>query len=281
MLGLPFRYWLKHPMTCVADVVSDPLELWELMRDTYAHNRERAQPACEYVADPDWERQLHASLGVPFPCGATGDFRELWPKIMEELEQRGIRPGPESFQANNDGDAGFVRTIWCLIHHLKPRRILETGVAHGVTSRFVLEALARTGGGHLWSIDFPPFERELRQEIGAAVGGRFADRWTFISGSSRRRLPKVLSAIGAIDVFIHDSLHSTRNVSFELDQVWPALKPQGIAVVDDIDVNWGFHAFREQHSVAQSLVCEAEPVRPDIRRFNQKGLFGILQKPAR
>jgi hypothetical protein len=26
------------------------------------------------------------------------------------------------------------------------------------------------------------------------------------------------------------------------------------------------------------LVCEAEPVRPDTRRFNKKGMFGIVLK---
>jgi hypothetical protein len=26
------------------------------------------------------------------------------------------------------------------------------------------------------------------------------------------------------------------------------------------------------------MVCEAEPIRPDLRRFNQKGLFGIILK---
>jgi hypothetical protein len=26
------------------------------------------------------------------------------------------------------------------------------------------------------------------------------------------------------------------------------------------------------------LVCEAEPLHPDLRRFNKKGLFGIILK---
>jgi hypothetical protein len=37
--------------------------------------------------------------------------------------------------------------------------LVETGVAHGITSRFVLEALQRNGGGRLWSIDVPPLLR--------------------------------------------------------------------------------------------------------------------------
>jgi hypothetical protein len=85
-----------------------------------------------------------------------------------------------------------------------------------------------------------------------------------------------------MDLFIHDSLHSERNVRFELDRAWAALRPGGAIVVDDIDANWGFRSFLETHPAHLSLVCEAEPLRPDLRRSNQRGLFGIvLKNPVR
>ena len=61
-----------------------------------------------------------------------------------------------SYSGWNDGDPGLTRAIWCLIHHLAASQVVETGVAHGVTTRLVLEALQRNGGGRLWSIDVPP-----------------------------------------------------------------------------------------------------------------------------
>jgi hypothetical protein len=57
-------------------------------------------------------------------------------------------------------------------------------------------------------------------------------------GSSRRRLPKLLSELDQIDLFIHDSLHSERNVRFELDRAWTKLRPGGAIIVDDVDANW-------------------------------------------
>ena len=159
-----------------------------------------------------------------------------------------------------------------------PKKIVETGVAHGVTSRCILEALDRNGDGHLWSIDLPPVDRFWRQQVGAAVGDRYADRWTYISGSSRRRLPALLSQLGQIDLFIHDSLHSERNVRFELDRAWAAIAPKGALVVDDVDANWGFRSFTLTFPGQQSMIGEAEPLRPDLRRFNKKGLFGIILK---
>jgi hypothetical protein len=42
-------------------------------------------------------------------------------KVLAGLEAKGIRPGPESFKGWNDGDAGFVRAIWCLVRQLRPQ----------------------------------------------------------------------------------------------------------------------------------------------------------------
>jgi methyltransferase family protein len=281
MLGIPLRYLLKHPLAAAADLAADPLEIWTTVRGEYVYQREQRRPRFRYQPDDNWEERLHEAVGIPGRCNATSEFWELWPEVVGELEARGIRAGPESFQAWNDGDAGFVRAVWCLTRHLRPKKVVETGVAHGVTSRFILEALRRNGDGHLWSIDLPPLERAWREQVGAAVGDRYSDRWSYIRGSSRRRLPELLSRLGQIDLFIHDSLHSERNVRFELDRAWVALRPNGVIIVDDVDANNGFRSFTQAFTDHQSLICEAEPLRPDLRRFNKKGLFGIiLKQPA-
>jgi hypothetical protein len=278
MLGIPLRYLLKHPVTAVADLAADPLEIWTTIHDSYVAQREQRRAQCRYESDDNWEQRLHEALGVSWLCNATAEFWNLWPEVINELEAKGIRAGPESFQFWIDGDAGLVRAIWCLTRHLRPKKVVETGVAHGVTSRCILEALNSSGDGHLWSIDLPPLERVWRKQVGAAVGDRYSDRWSYIKGSSRRRLPKLLSRLGQIDLFIHDSLHSERNVRFELDRAWAALRPNGALVVDDVDANWGFRSFSQTFSGHQSLICEAEPLHPDLRRFNKKGLFGIILK---
>ena len=278
MLGIPLRYLLKHPVMGLADLATDPLEIWTTIYDVYVAQREQRGPQCRYKSDVNWEQRLHEALGVPWPCNAASEFWDLWPKVISELEAKEIRAGPESFQHWNDGDAGLVRAIWCLTRHLTPKKVVETGVAHGVTSRCILEALTRSRDGHLWSIDLPPLERVWRKQVGAAVGHRYPDRWSYVRGSSRRHLAKLLSRLGQIDLFIHDSLHSERNVRFELDRAWAALRTNGALVVDDVDANWGFRSFTQTFSGHPSLICEAEPLHPDLRRFNKKGLFGIIVK---
>jgi hypothetical protein len=277
MLGIPLRYLLNHPLA-IAELAANPLQTILTMQDVYVAEREQRRPQFPYEPEGEWERRLHETLGMPWPCELAAGFQSVWHKAIGELEKKGIRSGPESFGSWNDGDAALARAIWCLTRHLQAANVVETGVAHGVTSRVILEALEENGSGHLWSIDLPPLEKSWRKQVGAAVSAGSARRWTYIKGSSRLHLPKLLTRLRKIDLFIHDSLHSERNVRFEIDRAWAALKPGGALVVDDIDANWGFDSFRRSFAGYRSLIGEAEPLKPDPRRFNRKGLFGIILK---
>ncbi len=252
-------------------VAQDPVSAYHKAIALWHERNERDTPFCQYAVTKDWRQQL----------GVSDDDRDqtdrLSRSIQATLTAQGIRPGPESYLFWNDGDPAFTQAIWCLIRRLHAGKIVETGVAHGVTSRIILEALQ--GRGHLWSIDLPPsWAPELHREIGAAVGTWPSDQWSLILGPSRRHLPRLLHTIAPIDIFVHDSHHSKYNMLFEMTRAWGALRPGGAMVVDDIDLNAAFEEF-SQTVVGEKLVGEAEPIRPDTRRFNQKGLFGILLKP--
>ncbi|HUK59099.1 MAG TPA: class I SAM-dependent methyltransferase [Stellaceae bacterium] len=271
--------YLAHVPRVIASIASDPTEACFTLRTKLVEIVERQRPRFPYVPDPDWERRLHEWLGLTYPVGPASEFRALWPTIIAELRSRGLQLGPASFGIWNDGDPEFLRAIWCLARHLRPMNVVETGVARGLTSRVILEALERNGQGHLWSIDRPPaLAPELRDEIGIAVGSNLRPRWTYIRGSSRRRLPALLKRLGRIDLFIHDSMHTTDNVCFELSHAWSALQSGGALVADDIDLNWGFHDFTQTLCDGHSLICQSKPLTPDPRRFDGKGSFGIAER---
>jgi hypothetical protein len=141
-------------------------------------------------------------------------------------------------------------------------------VARGMTSRVILEALQRNGGGTLSSIDLPALDNAIHSEIGAAVPDELRGRWTYLNGTSRSRLPELLDRLGAIDLFVHDSSHTTRNVRFELDQAWRALA-RGAAVADDIERNAGFERFMRAHPEVPCLIARAD---------DGVALFGIALK---
>ncbi len=273
-----FETLRRHPLLVLNQIARDPLDAFAAFQENF-YARIELGNTVGYAADPEWEAELHRHLGMS-PEALVEDFWPLWSKVVDALRAQGMAVGPFSFHAWNDGDAGFVRAIWCLIRHLRPATVVETGVAHGMTSRFILEALEANGVGKLWSIDLPPVNPQTRQEVGVAVRqpGAPVGRWTYIAGTSRRRLPALLSRLGQVDLFIHDSMHSNRNVMFELELAWRFLSPGGAMVVDDIDANPAFDTFTKAHPGHPSFVCTAEPLGPDMRRFNQKGLFGIVCK---
>ena len=78
---------------------------------------------------------------------------------MADLTSAGVRVGVASYGKWNDGDRAFGEAIWCLVQHLRPATVVETGVAHGLTSRVILEGLLCTGYGLLWSVDLPAVHR--------------------------------------------------------------------------------------------------------------------------
>jgi hypothetical protein len=199
-----------------------------------------------YAVAEEWAPALHKALDAPWPCQEAERFGEVWDAIVAHLTAAGLRVGRASYGGWNDGDRAQAEAIWCAVAHSRPATVVETGVAHGLTSRVILEGLNRNGSGHLWSIDLPAVDPALHHEIGIAVPADLRSRWTYVSGTSRQRLPRLVRKLRQVDLFVHDSLHTGRNVYFELDTVWPALPPGGIAIVDDIDHSLGFRRFIER-----------------------------------
>jgi len=196
-----------------------------------------------YGAVEDWAPRLHALLDLPWPCPAVAAFEKVWDEIVVDLTGAGVRVGIRSYAGWNDGDRAFAEAIWCIIAHQGPDKVVETGVAHGLTSRVVLEALERNGRGHLWSIDLPAVDSALHSEIGMAITPDLRHRWTYVPGTARQRLPGLLHELAEIDVFIHDSLHTGRNQMFELESAWSVMRDGAVAVVDDIDHSRAFRSF--------------------------------------
>jgi hypothetical protein len=94
--------------------------------------------------------------------------------------------------------------------------------------------------------------------LAVAIPKELRDRWVLVQGASRRRLPGLLRERGSIDLFVHDSQHSTRNVHWELTTSWRALRPGGFVVVDDVEHNWGFDQFLRGGKDREPLWCRAD-----------------------
>jgi len=217
----------------------------------------RAARRFMYRADPMWEQHLHERLDQPWPCEATREFDTVWSEVEQSLRSQGLAMGRGAYGGWDDGDRGLARAVWCLTRHLGAGAVVETGVARGITSRVILEALERKGSGRLYSIDLPALDTTFHTEIGAAVPDDRRERWTYLSGTSRRRLPTLLADLGQIDLFVHDSSHTARNTGFELQHAWNALRT-GAVVADDIERNEAFGAFTRSHPGVLCFVANAD-----------------------
>ena len=263
---------LRRCGRAIVSVARDPVEGVERVREKLADVRQRRAGPTSLHADADWESSLHSLLHLPWPCEESEAFGPLWSETVGSLGRRGLEVGRGAYGGWDDADPGFARAVWCVARHLQPRTVVETGVARGFTTRVILEALEANGVGRLCSIDLPPpLERQrLDAEAGAAVPDRLKERWTLVEGSSRRRLPELLEELGTIDLFIHDSRHTHRNVSFELALAWGALNPDGFELADDVHCNTAFDQSVGKFGRPPSLVCASDDGR---------GMFGLIQKP--
>jgi hypothetical protein len=147
-----------------------------------------------------------------------------------------------------------------LIRRYRPQEVIETGVAQGVSSTFILDALSQNGSGHLTSIDWPNFSMEgyhyedghtidpvyVKEELGVGwlVPEALRARWTLIIGSSQSVLPALLTRP---DLFFHDSKHTYEHMMFEFEWAWSHMSEGGFLASDDISWNTAFSDFITAH----------------------------------
>jgi predicted O-methyltransferase YrrM len=257
---------LKDTARAVAFLAGHPGEALDRLRSKVEHSRDRREPrSASYVPAPDSDRRLHELIGAPFPCPEQADFDAVWSNLERSLATSSSFVG----EWVHDADPGLARLAWCVVRHRRPEKIVETGVARGITSRILLEALERNGAGRLWSIDLPMLRSRWHEQTAAAVPADRRSRWTYIRGSSRRQLPRLLSELGEIDLFLHDSAHTESNMRYEFETAWPALRSGGILLSHDITMNAAFADF--------AATAPAEPLY--ARYDDSRGLVGMLVKP--
>lgn len=171
------------------------------------------------------------------------DWLHIWQDIQSELAKRGM-----CYQAGVSG-WNDLRRLYVICRLSKPSVVVETGVASGASSLAILTALSVNGSGLLYSIDLPKQITEdgvicaEGKSPGWLVPERFYDRWLLTLGDSQVELLKLVTRIGDVDVFYHDSLHTYHHMLWEFIHVWPFLKRGGLLFADDADKNRAIHDF--------------------------------------
>jgi predicted O-methyltransferase YrrM len=151
-----------------------------------------------------------------------------------------------------------VIEVYVIVRAVKPRVMLETGVASGISSAHILRALERNGEGALHSIDLPDVQQGSVLPRGRSTGWIVPDslraRWTLRLGDARTLLPATLKGLERLDVFLHDSDHSYEHMAFEFAQALPRLAPRGLLLSDDAHLHGAWDDFCRKHALRPTRV---------------------------
>src|SRR5215216_3884300 len=172
--------------------------------------------------------------------------------LLEDIRAR------DTFSPRWAADSMFARLGYLLCRLISPSVVLETGVAYGVSSVFILRALEENGSGTLHSVDLPPLSSEYERIWGIAVPEALRARWRLRRGSSARVLPRLLQETRTVDLFVHDSLHTYRNMRREFDTVWPHLRKGGVILADDVERNRAFGDLQRKSPTLWRVVSDVE-----------------------
>lgn len=152
----------------------------------------------------------------------------------------------------------FGKTVlyqYAIIRALRPALVVETGVASGVSTSYILLALTVNGTGTLHSIDVDdPAYVPPGKALGWVVPEWLRARWTLHRGDAREVLPHLLPRLPLLDVFIHDSLHTYDHMMFEFATAYPRIRPGGFMLADDALWNEAFERFGSLHPEADHRV---------------------------
>lgn len=249
-----------------------PVEFYDRVMTVVEVTKERGRSASKTKDSVTFVEALGLALDV-----STGDITEILSESQLGRIERTVSEGIAGartvgpFDLAHNGDFALARSIYVICRLRSPNAVLETGVAYGVTSAFALQALAVNQKGTLFSVDLPPLGKEADQHVGELVPQQLRERWHLYRGTAKRVLPDLLPSIGELDLFVHDSLHTSRNMTFEFETVWPSLRPGAVLVADDVGLNDSFSDFAAEVKPSFAAV---------IREENKEALFGIVVKAA-
>ena len=219
------------------DELSVRFELW---REHKAHISPSYQPMEWEEIILGLEKYLQTDLRKILAEPALAEIEEKVQIGIKKLSDEAV-----PFPLIHNGDPLLGRLCYTICRAVKPEIFVETGVAYGVTSAFLLQALKVNGGGKLYSIDRAPAQPNAEKFVGTLIPADLRDNWHLYRGRSLKILPGLLSKLKKIDIFMHDSRHTYKNMSSEFQLVAPYLAEKSILMSDDVNRNVAFQEWIE------------------------------------
>jgi hypothetical protein len=162
------------------------------------------------------------------------------------------------YGSSYDCESGLASFLYAYILKVRPKVIVETGVANGITTNIIMSALEQTGGKlHSFDID----KKCLNVYTGEG-------KWVFhhLTKPFSSRLENEVTKIEDIELWIHDSNHGYSWQKFEYDLAFEKLGQGGMLVSDDIDASPAFGITAGKNWARSAGI------------FDKRKFFGFCQK---
>jgi len=262
---------VKNPLKNLSFVIKNKMILekidrkWQVVSSSWKKNRSN-----EYH-----EQALNPkdALSIIFPD------KSIDPEIFQNLENH-LDAFISKIKKNEEKSIDFPhplitaldkstgRFLFSICYFSQPELIIETGVAYGFSSSYILLALNLLKKGKLISIDVLLRKEHKPEKFGIAIPTELKERQQLIIGKSTEELKKILQGDIKIDIFMHDSLHTYKYMMEEFQIAWPFIKKHGFLVSDDVSDNNAFLDFSE--NVRRKPIIIFDEIK--------KTYFGLIQK---
>jgi predicted O-methyltransferase YrrM len=235
------------------------------------------------ISFSQWRRSKEANLDAP---PSMVSYYGMWDRVarfaaeirasdfMTEMIKRRDAFGSEGVMGAID-----CATLYGLTRWLRPAAIVESGGFIGMSSAFILKALAdeKLTTAKLYSIEL---SRECDQgalipdELRSAAGGFVPMSGKVEDFLKRDQLPS------SIDMFLHDSSHSYRHMLWEFRQFWPRLRDGGLLVSHDVQMNAAFPEFVTKTYAQDKKTGRRDAQRTSHHEWGRWGYIGFAVKKA-
>jgi predicted O-methyltransferase YrrM len=213
--------------------------------------------------------------------------------IPEEYETEiyeNIADFVKNYSMMSNTERKFINGI---IREIKPKKVLELGVATGGSTCVILNALIGIESSYLYSIDYNHDDiLNPEKKIGFLVEeimSDYMDKWTLFTGGIAA---KFLGKIGGnIDLCLIDTAHILPGEILDFLMILPFMTKDGIVIVHDTNDNW-LDLFYGSTAIAGNIlfsVVKAEKIQTKkvdnyCEFFHEapyfKSRFGIKQVPS-
>jgi len=259
---------MDETLQLMALAIKRPSEFIDRIRPRFERRMEKLRPR-RYAYQPESVPEAIVALSQCLNADLQTFMTEPQLHQIEQTVSEGIQniPDESPLAKVHNSDLLVGRIYYAICRAVKPQFIVETGVAYGVSSAYILQALAENGSGTLHSIDLPgSLAKNSVDYTGWLIPQALRDRWQLHLGASRRVLPTLLPSLKAIDIFIHDSTHNYANMSFEFQIASQYLAPLALVLSDDAHRNAAFHDWAEATKPVWWAVAQQE---------DKNALFGL------